>query len=113
VWPELIAELERLWVADYSIFRRGQELFLYLQVPNFGELQRQLAGSEVNRRWQERIAPIFEPVLSLKDGEGLAMMEEVSLWQGSIANAAHALAMFRTLAMPSVDGHCQRRVQPP
>jgi L-rhamnose mutarotase len=40
VWPELIAELESFGVRDYSIFRRGQELFLTLRVPNFDELLR-------------------------------------------------------------------------
>lgn len=83
VWPELLRELERFGVTEYSIFRRGQELFLYLRVPDFDELQRRLSASEVNRRWQERMALIFEPVLSLQPGEELAMMEEVFYMPGA------------------------------
>ena len=82
VWPELLDELTRFGVRDYSIFRRGQELFLYLRVPDFDELQRKLAASDINRRWQEKMAPIFEPVLSLQPGEQLAMMEEVFFMPG-------------------------------
>ncbi len=83
VWPELIAELESFGVTDYSIFRRGQELFLYLRVPDFDDLLRRLAASDVNHRWQEQMAPIFEPVPSLKPGETLATMEEVFFMPGA------------------------------
>jgi len=82
VWPELLTELQSLGVTDYSIFRRGQELFLYLRVPDFEELLRKLSVSQVNLRWQERMAPIFEPAPSLKPGETLAMMEEVFFMPG-------------------------------
>ncbi len=83
VWPELLAELQSFGVREYSIFRRGQELFLYLHVPDFELLSRQLAASEVNLRWQQTMAPLFEPVLSLRPGETLAMMEEVFYMSGN------------------------------
>ena len=82
VWPELIAELESFGVHDYSIFRRGQELFLTLRVPSFDKLLRQLEASEVNLRWQKTMAPLFEPVPSLQPGESFAMMEEVFFMPG-------------------------------
>ena len=72
VWPELLEELRGFGVREYSIFRRGQELVLTLRVPDFAELQRQLLGSEVNRRWQMYMAEVFEPVPSLRDGESSA-----------------------------------------
>jgi L-rhamnose mutarotase len=77
VWPELIAELQAFGVQNYSIFRRGQELFLYLSVPDFAELLRNLEASEINRRWQKMLAPMFEPVPSLEPDESFAMMDEV------------------------------------
>ncbi len=83
VWPELLAELESFDVTDYSIFRRGQELFLYLRAPDREALFEKLAKSDVNRRWQERMQPIFEPVPSLQPGETLAFMEEVFFLPGS------------------------------
>jgi L-rhamnose mutarotase len=77
VWPELLAELESFGVSEYSIFRRGQELFLYLRVQDRDELMRKLDRSAVNQRWQEYMAHIFEPVPSIRPGESVAFMEEV------------------------------------
>lgn len=83
VWPELLAELTAFGVREYSIFRRGQELFLYMHVPDFAELLRKLSASDVNRRWQETMAPLFEPVPSLRPGEPFAVMEEVFYMPGT------------------------------
>jgi L-rhamnose mutarotase len=82
VWPELLAELGSFGVSDYSIFRRGQQLFLYMHVHDYAELTRRLAASEVNLRWQQKMAPLFEPVLDLQPGEGQAMMAEVFFMSG-------------------------------
>ena len=35
VWPELLAKLKEVGISEYSIFRRGQELFLFLQRREF------------------------------------------------------------------------------
>lgn len=82
VWPELLTELESFGVSEYSIFRRDQQLFLYMHVPDFQKLTSQLAASDVNRRWQEKMAPLFEPVPGLRPGETLAMMSEVFFMKG-------------------------------
>ena len=85
VWPELLAELQSFGVREYSIFRRGQELFLYLHVPDFDTFLRQSAASEVNLRWQRTMAPLFEPVPSLQPGETFATMDEVFFMSGDEA----------------------------
>lgn len=82
VWPELLAELESFGVCEYSIFRRDQQLFLYMQVADYGELIKHLEASEVNRRWQTTMAPFFEPVPGLRPGERQAMMTEVFFMKG-------------------------------
>ena len=38
--------------------------------------------SNVNQRWQPKMNPLFEPVPGLKEGESLAMMEEVFYMAG-------------------------------
>lgn len=83
VWPELLDELKRLGVRDYSIFRRDQQLFLYLHVNDFAELLKQLSESAINQRWQQLMAPLFEPVLDLQPGETVAMMREVFFMAGT------------------------------
>ena len=82
VWPELLVELQALGVRRYSIFRYGQQLFLSLLVPDFNVLQKRLDTSDVNQRWQQKMAPLFEPVPGLREGESLAMMKEVFYMAG-------------------------------
>jgi L-rhamnose mutarotase len=86
VWPELLAELESFGVSEYSIFRRGQTLFLYMHVPDFEELTKRLATSDVNLRWQQKMAPLFEAVPDLQPGEVHAMMPEVFFMPGRPSN---------------------------
>ena len=82
VWPELLAELAAAGVQKYSIFRREQQLFLYMLVPDFQAFLSTMAKSDVNQRWQQTMAPIFEPVPSLRPGEPFAMMQEVFYMAG-------------------------------
>jgi L-rhamnose mutarotase len=77
VWPELLEKLKAVGVSDYSIFRRGQDLFLTLRVDNFDRAWDELDRDPVNRRWQEFMSNLFEPVLDLQPGERFAMMKEV------------------------------------
>lgn len=87
VWPELLTELESFGVSEYSIFRRDQQLFLYMQVADYGELLKCLETSEVNLRWQKMMAPFFEPVPGLLPGEAQAMMTEVFFMKGRATEA--------------------------
>lgn len=82
VWPELLKDLADAGVRDYSVFRRGQQLFLYLHVDNFEAFLSRMDQSEANTRWQAMMADIFEPVPGLAPGEQLAMMQEVFYMPG-------------------------------
>jgi len=77
VWPELLRELEGMGIAEYSIFRRERQLFLYMQVWDFQHVLSCMAASEVNQRWQQAMAPLFEPVPGKHPDETFAMMTEV------------------------------------
>jgi L-rhamnose mutarotase len=77
VWPELLAKLKEVGISDYSIFRRGQDLFLVMRVLDFEAAWRKLENDPVNVRWQQEMAKYFEPVLDLQPGERFAMMKEV------------------------------------
>jgi len=82
VWPELLQEMERFGIRDYSIFRRGQQLFLTMHVHDFEEVAVRLADSDVNRQWQLKMAPLLEEVPGLESGEQFAMMREVFFMRG-------------------------------
>lgn len=77
VWPEMLAKLKQAGISDYSIFRRGQDLFLCLRVDHFERAWEQLDRDPVNQRWQKFMERLFEPVLDIQPGERFAMMKEV------------------------------------
>src|SRR5271155_2928330 len=76
VWPELLAKLKQVGISDYSIFRRGQDLFLYLRVDDFDNAWNELDRDPVNQRWQALMSRLFEPVPDKSAGERFAMMKE-------------------------------------
>jgi len=77
VWPELLARLKEVGISDYSIFRRGHELVLVMQVQDFDRAWDELDRDPVNQRWQKEMGRLFEPVPDLQPGERFAMMREV------------------------------------
>jgi len=77
VWPELLAKLKEVGISDYSIFRRGQDLFLCMRVDDFDRAWNALDKDPTNQRWQKEMSRLFEPVPDLQPGERFAMMKEV------------------------------------
>jgi L-rhamnose mutarotase len=77
VWPALLAKLKEVGISQYSIFRREQDLFLVMQVDDFDAAWRALDDDPTNRKWQEEMAKLFDPVPGLKPSEKFAMMKEV------------------------------------
>ena len=77
VWPELLAKLKEAGISDYSVFRRGQDLFLVVRVDDFDRAWDELDRDPVNHRWQQFMGRLFEPVPDIKPGERFAMMKEV------------------------------------
>jgi L-rhamnose mutarotase len=74
---ELRALLKQVGIGRYSIFRRGMDLFLYMQVDDFEQAWSVIDTHPVNRRWQEQMASLFEPLADLEPGERFPMMREV------------------------------------
>jgi len=77
VWPELLAKIKEVGISKYSIFRRGQDLFLFMHVEDFDRAWDELAKDPVNLRWQEEMRKLFEPVPDQQPGERFAIMKEV------------------------------------
>lgn len=77
VWPELLAKLKAVGISEYSIFRRGLELFLVMRVDNFERAWDALDKDPVNQRWQENMSRFFDVVGDLEPGERFALMKEV------------------------------------
>ncbi len=77
VWPELLAKIKAVGISKYSIFRRGQELFLFMHIDDFDRAWDELAKDPVNLRWQQEMGRLFESVPDQRPDERFAMMKEV------------------------------------
>ncbi len=77
VWPELLAKIKEVGISKYSIFRRGQELFLFMNIDDFDRAWNELAKDPVNQRWKKEMDRLFEPVPDQQPDERFAMMKEV------------------------------------
>jgi L-rhamnose mutarotase len=62
VWPEMLDALRRHGWHNYSLFMRPDGLlFGYFETPeSFQAAQEGMAGEEINRKWQDFMAPYFE-----------------------------------------------------
>jgi len=59
IWPEMVEELRKAGIRNYSIFRHGLTLFGYFETDDLQHTIDFLARSEVNGRWGEWMAPIM------------------------------------------------------
>ncbi len=77
VWPGLLALHKEGGISNYSIFLRGQELFLYLECEDVERAFQIFDESPLGRKWEDFMAPLFDPEPDLQPGEPYAMMKEV------------------------------------
>jgi L-rhamnose mutarotase len=62
VFPELEAAMRAAGVTRYAIFRDGRSVIgCFEAADGFAALER-VQASEASRRWQQSMAPLFEPV---------------------------------------------------
>lgn len=59
IWPEMVAALRDAGIRNYAIFKHGLTLFGKFETDDLSATIAALAGSEVNRRWAEWMAPIM------------------------------------------------------
>ncbi|HET9874092.1 MAG TPA: L-rhamnose mutarotase [Propionibacteriaceae bacterium] len=61
VWPELLTVLRDAGWRNYSLFlRQDGTLIGYVEADNLAEAQQRVAQTEVNARWQQAMAELFE-----------------------------------------------------
>jgi L-rhamnose mutarotase len=61
VWPDMLEALARSGWNNYSLFLDSTGLLVgYLETDDFEAAQAAMAATDVNRRWQETMAPFFE-----------------------------------------------------
>lgn len=60
VWPDVLEEHTRAGIKKMSIFLKGRDLFLYMEVENYAKAVEILGSSPATIRWEEYMAPIME-----------------------------------------------------
>ena len=76
IWPELVEVIKEAGGANYTLFRRGQQVIAYLEChPDRDTVFSKIGATEVNARWSEWFEDI---IVSLTDENGdLFWAEEV------------------------------------
>lgn len=74
VWPELREALTRSGVRNYTIFLAGDQAFGYYEADDLDAADALMAAEDVNRRWQEAMAPLVREEIS---GVGPGQLPEI------------------------------------
>jgi L-rhamnose mutarotase len=78
VWPEMLDALRQAGWHNYSLFLRLDGLLIgYLETADFEQALRQMAATDVNRRWQAEMAGFFEGIPGRKADEQMELIPEV------------------------------------
>ena len=78
VWPEMLEALRKAGWRNYSLFLRDDGLLIgYLETPDFDRALAEMAGAEINRRWQAEMADFFEGAPGAKADEQMRPIPEV------------------------------------
>lgn len=69
VWPQLLEELQKAGVRNYSLFRRGTQVIAYAEChPDAATSFGQVGATDVNKRWAEWFTDVLAQHTS-DDGE--------------------------------------------
>ena len=79
VWPEMLQALRQHGWHNYSLFLRDDGLpFGYVETSDgLADALEGMSKEDVNRRWQDFMAPYFEALGGKHVDEGLLVLEEV------------------------------------
>ena len=78
VWPEMLEALRETGWHNYSLFMRDDGLlFGYVETPDFEKALAGMAEKEVNKRWQDFMAPYFEGIGGKHADESMIPLEQV------------------------------------
>lgn len=77
IWPELVDELRRAGVHNYSLFRRGTQVIAYAEChPDAATAFGAVGATEVNTRWAEW----FRDVLAVHTDQSGGLREAQEVW---------------------------------
>jgi L-rhamnose mutarotase len=78
VWPDMLAALRDTGWRDYHLFLRDDGLLVgTLETDDLAAAQAAMERTEVNRRWQDSMAPFFVGLDGGHADRGMRVLEEV------------------------------------
>jgi len=77
VWPELLAKLKQVGYSNYSIFRRGLELVLVMEIDDLETAWEALSSEPISPKWEKQMSLIFDAMPPTNPTERFPMMNEV------------------------------------
>ena len=79
VWPEVLEQIKKCNIQNYSIFHIDGQLFAYMEYTgnDFEADMQKMAADPKTQEWWDVCMPCQEPLDTRKEGEWWAMMEEV------------------------------------
>ncbi len=78
VWPEMLRALRDAGWHNYSLFLRDDGLLIgYLETPDFKQALARMAVTDINKRWQQEMAPFFEGAPGRMADEQMSPIQEI------------------------------------
>lgn len=79
LWPEMRAALTATGWHNYSLFldRSDATLVGYFETPDLQAALDGMAGTEINAKWQELMAPFFEELEGKRPDEGFLKLDNI------------------------------------
>ena len=78
VWPEMLDALRASGWHNYSLFLRDDGLLVgYLETDDFARAQRDMAGRDVNSRWQASVRDLFEDLGDADPDQAMTPLPEI------------------------------------
>ena len=79
VWPEVLEELKKINIKNYSIFLKEDFMFGYLEYDgdNFDEDMGQMQNIPIVDKWTKLMIDCFNPFPNNKDNNSWTMMDQI------------------------------------
>ena len=79
VWPEILDELKKIKIKNYSIFLKEDFMFGYLEYEgdNFDEDMTKMAKIPIVDKWTKLMIDCFNPFPNNEDNDSWVMMDEI------------------------------------
>ena len=78
VWPQILAALHEAGWGNYSLFLTDDGMLVgYLETDDYQAALARMAGTGVNQRWQEDMAPYFAELNGRRPDEGFLRIAEI------------------------------------